>query len=87
MANKRTLKKAINLVSMNLFADALAVVLYGPRPKNEVEAILFSIVRLQANYISRISHPEPGLSAKVYFKDLTKHFAAEVSEIQDQLQS
>ncbi len=87
MANKRTLKKAINLICEDLFADGIAVALYGPRPKSEGEAILFSIVKMQNNYLARVSHPEPGMSAKAYYKDLWAKFTAEVSEIQDQLQA
>ena len=87
MANKRTLKKAINLISEELFAEGVAVALYGPRPKSEVDALLFSIVKMQNNYITRISHPEPGISANAYFKDLWEKFTAEVCEIQDQLQA
>ena len=87
MANKRTLKKAIDLICENLFADGIAVALYGPRPKSEVEDLLYSIVKLQNNYITRVSHPEPGMIAKVYFKDLWEKFCAEVGEIQDQLQA
>ena len=87
MANKRTLKKAINLICEDLFADGIAVALYGPRPKSDVEALLYSIVKMQNNYITRVCHPEHGMKAKVYFKDLWEKFCAEVGEIQDQLQA
>ena len=87
MANKRTLKKAIDLICENLFADGIAVELYGPRPKSEIEGLIFSIVKLRNNYVARVSHPEPGMKAKVYFKDLWEKFCAEVGEIQDQLQA
>ena len=87
MANKRTLKKAINLICEELFAEGVAVALYGPRPKSEVEALLYSIVKMQNNYITRVSHPEPGMSAKAYYKDLREKFSAQVSEVLDQLNS
>ena len=85
MANKRTLKKAITFICEELFAEGVAISLYGPRPN--VEALLFSIVKMQANYIKRISHPEPGMKAKAYFKDLRENFSAQVGEISDQLNS
>ena len=85
MANKRTLKKAINLICEDLFAEGIAVALYGPRPKSEVEALLFSIVKMQNNYISRVSHPEPGMKANAYFKDLWEKFSAEANEVLDQM--
>ena len=32
MANKRTLKKAITFICEELFAEGVAISLYGPRP-------------------------------------------------------
>mgnify|MGYP007101906372 FL=1 len=87
MANKRTLKKAITFICEELFAEGVAISLYGPRPKKDVEALLFSIVKMKANYIKRISLPEPGMKAKAYFKDLRENFSAQVGEISDQLNS
>ena len=87
MANKRTLKKAITAICEELFAEGVAIALYGPRPKKDVEALLFSIGKMQNNYITRVSHPEPGMSAKAYYQDLRDKFGAEVSEIMDQLNS
>jgi hypothetical protein len=87
MANKRTLKKAIYLICEELFAEGVAISLYGPRPKKDVEALLFSIVKMEHNFVTRVSHPEPGMSAKAYYKDLREKFCAQVSEISDQLNS
>jgi hypothetical protein len=88
MANKRTLKHAINLICEELFTEAVAASLYGnERHQDNAEALLFSIIKLQANYISRVSHVEPGLKAKSYFKDLREKFNAEVGDIIDQINS
>lgn len=86
MANRRDLKKQINLICEELFADFVAASLYGNAPNRfEVETILHSIDKLQENYISRISHPEPGMPAKLYFKDLREKFNKEVCEIVDHI--
>ena len=86
MANKRTLKRAIHLICDELFSEAVAVSMYGPEAgKGNAEALLFSIVKLEDEYISRISHPEPGMKADLYFKDLREKFSAQVSDILDQL--
>ncbi len=85
MTNKRTLKKAITLICEELFAEGVAISLYGPRPQKEAEALLYSIVKMQDNYLKRVSHPEPGMSAKAYYKDLREKFSAQVSEILDQI--
>ena len=88
MANKRTLKHVINLICEELFTEAVAASLYGnERHQDNAEALLFSIIKLQANYISRVSHVEPGLKAKSYFKDLREKFNAEVGDIIDQINS
>ena len=86
MANKRSLKHIINLICEELFAEAVAASLYGNQPNEEnAEAVLSSILRLQSNYICRISHPEPGMEAKQYYKDLREKFSIEADEIIDQI--
>lgn len=88
MANKRTLKKGIQLICEDLFAECVAVSLYGPEANKEnADALLYAIVKMQDNFINRISHPEPGISAKAYFRDLRSQFSAQVSEILDQINS
>ena len=86
MANKRRLKKRINLICEALFAECVAVSLYGPSPhKENLKAHAFSIVKLQDNAIRRVSHPESGIPAKQYYKDLREKFSAQVSDILDQI--
>lgn len=88
MANKRTLKHAIKLICGELFAECVAASLYGPANIEEnFEALLFSIIKMQDNYISRISHPEPGMKAARYYKDLRDKFNAEVDDIINQINS
>lgn len=88
MANKRSLKHAIKLVCTELFAEAVAASLYGNEPQKEkshADTVLASIVRLESDYIRRISHIEPGMKPKLYFKILRERFANEVDEIVDQI--
>lgn len=84
MANKRSLKRSITLISEELFAECVAASLYGHNPES-AEALIFSIIKMQDHFIRRISHPEPGIPAKVYYKDLREKFAAQVGEIIDQI--
>jgi len=86
MAKKRTLKRNINRICNDLFAESVAASLYGPENSIENhEALFFSIVKLHRHYISRVGHVEPGLSAKLYFKDLKEKFNAEVEDIINQI--
>lgn len=84
MANKRTLKHSINLVCGDLFAECIASSLYD-RGGDNCEAILYSILKLQSEFICRISHPEPGMPAKKYFQKLREDFIAQASDIVDQI--
>ena len=86
MANKRALKKQINRISEELFTEFIAASLYGNNPKeSDIENVLFSVAKLQQHFISRISHPEPGMPADKYYKDLREQFSAQVSEILDHI--
>lgn len=86
MSNKRQLKHAIKLICGELFAECVAASLYGPANNEEnYEALLFSIIKMQDNYISRVSHPEPGMSPAKYYKDLRDKFNAEVNDIVNQI--
>ncbi len=84
MANKRSLKRFISLLCEELFAECVAVSLYGHNRDN-AEALLFSIVKMEDDFLRRVSHPEPGMPANLYFKDLREKFAAQASEIIDQI--
>ena len=79
MANKRSLKRSITLISEELFAECVAASLYGQNPES-AEALIFSIIKMQDHFIRRISHPEPGIPAGVYYrwvKSLTKSTRSE----------
>ena len=84
MASKRLLKQRINLISEELFAECVAASLYGQN-RDSAEALIYSTIKMRNNYIRRISHPEPGITAKAYYKDLKEKFAAQASELLDQL--
>ena len=84
MANKRTLKHSINLVCGDLFAECVAARLYGNRG-DDCEAIIYSILKMQGDFICRISHPEPGMPTKKYYQKLREDFIAQASEIVDRI--
>ena len=86
MANKRDLKHSIHSVCDELIAEAMALSLYGTKGQQErAYNQLFAIAKLEDECISRISHPEPGMKAGTYFKDLKEKFSAHVSDIVDQM--
>lgn len=86
MSSKRDLKSTINYISSDLFAEGVAASLYGNKNNSEnVDGLLASIIMMRDNYVRRVSHTEPGIPAKAYFKDLKEKFNKEVNEIIDQL--
>lgn len=86
MTNKRNLKKTINYICSDLFAESVAASLYGNNPpKENVNALMTSILSMHSDFIQRISHPEPGMSTKKYYKILSEDFNKKVSELVDQI--
>lgn len=84
MTNRRKLKKMINHICSDLFSECVALSMYGAKDKkDDVKAILASIIMVNSNYVRRISHPEPGMPDKVYFKDLKDKFCVQIEEITD----
>lgn len=86
MANKRELKQMINNACEQLFAECMAVSLYEVKPDQEtLRALLTSILLLRKDYVARISHPEPGMPQKQYYKVLLQDFKKHVNELIDQV--
>lgn len=86
MANKRTLKHAINLICEELLTECVAASLYGTQGHAaNADAMLFAIVKMQDDFLSRVSHPEPGMTPKYYFRRLREQFAAHASDMADQV--
>jgi hypothetical protein len=84
MANKRSLKRTINLVCEEILAECIAASLYGHN-RASAEALIFSTLKMQNDFIRRVSHPEPGMPAKQYYKVLRESFIAHASDINDQI--
>lgn len=86
MANKRDLKKSINLICEELFVECIAASLYGAEGvKANGDAVLASIIKTESDFVSRVSHPEPGMSPAKYYRDLRENFSAQVGELIDQI--
>lgn len=86
MSSKRELKRKITEQSGCLFAECVAMSLYGGKENvEEMEFLLDSIIRLNNEYVKRVSHPEPGMRAKLYYHSLLSDFRKEVDEITDHI--
>ena len=86
MANKRDLKRTINVICADLFAECVAASLYNGKPdKDNVNALLSSILSINNDFVSRISHPEPGMPQKQFYQTIIDDFNKQVGEIIDQI--
>ena len=85
MANKRELKRTVNAICDELIVECVAASLYGNDAHEGNDALLFTIIKMQNEFISRISHPEPGMAASRYYQDLKEKFSVQVSDIIDQI--
>ncbi len=86
MANKRDLKKEINYICSELFAESVATALYSNNSDEaNLNTLLKSLMRTHSDYIMRVSHPEPGMKAKEYYKKLIHSFNNDVNDYVDQI--
>lgn len=86
MAKRRELKRSINYIFSDLFAECMAASLYNGTPNSEdVKNLLTSILTMHSSYVCRISHVEPGMKASDYFKDLNSHFYKDINGLIDQI--
>ncbi|RRC97487.1 hypothetical protein [Prevotella sp. OH937_COT-195] len=86
MTNKRKLKKAINKICNDLFAECIAYSLYNGKHDNEnVDTILASIININSDFVKRISHPEPGMKPKSYYKKILNDFDKSIYEVIDNI--
>lgn len=86
MAKKRDLKRSINYICSDLFAEAVAASLYsGENSKEATDNLLSAIIILRNDFVSRVSHPEPGMAAHEYYKALAKDFNEQTSDIIDKI--
>lgn len=86
MASKRKLKKRVNFIYYKLLAECVAKSLYSDvQNKDDVKALLQSILMINRDFICRISHIEPGMPAKKYFADFKKKYNEQINELVDQI--
>lgn len=85
MANRRNLKKSINHIASELFTECLVNALYVPgTDKDKADQLMGEILDMQNEFLSRVSHTEPG-NVKGFYKKLKVDFNAKVGEIIDKL--
>lgn len=83
MASRRELKKNVNYIAGELFSECLINSMFVPgTDKAKADALMADILAMQTDFVSRISHTEPG-NVKGFYKKLRTDFNAKVNEIID----
>lgn len=85
MSKRKNLKRIINEVGANLLVELLAVKFNNPSiPDADVENVAASILQMQDDFISRLSHVDKH-QVKRFFKQLEDDFAVSTNEIIDHI--
>lgn len=83
MASRRELKKTVNYISGELFSECLINSMFVPgTDKTKADELMAEILKMQDEFISRISYTEPG-NVKGFYKKFRSDFNAKVNEIID----
>lgn len=83
MASRRELKKNVNYIAGELFSECLINSTYVPgTDKAKADELMGKVLTMQDEFISRISHTEPG-NVKGFYKKFLIDFNAQVDEIID----
>ena len=86
MAKRKDLKSIVSDTCADLVAEVVAISTYEVKANHDnVLNTISSILKVRNDYVKRISHPEPGMEPKAYFRKITDDFVAEVSEIADHI--
>lgn len=81
MASRKALKKGINYIVGELFTECVYISLTLPEAdKAKADKVMTDILDMQDDFVSRISHTEPG-NVKGFYKKLREDFNARVSSI------
>ena len=76
MASRRELKKNVNYIAGELFTECLINSMFIPG----TDKAMAEVLRMQDEFVSRISHTEPG-NVKGFYKKFRVDFNAKVNEI------
>ena len=85
MAKRRILKKRVNYIVGELFAECIVLQYIVPNiDSSKVDALMVNILETQDDFVSRISHTEPG-NVKGFYKAFHRDFQAKVDAIIDEI--
>ena len=84
---RKDLKKRINYLCGELLAECIAMAQYHKKDNlRDVENVMLSIIRMQNDWICRLSHIEPR-NTRLFFKKLREDMQKRTDEVIEQIQN
>ena len=84
---RREIKKDINSLCADLFAECVALLHYKNKTDiKDVENVMLTSLKLQDDMVSRLSHVEPG-STKLFFKKMREELLTRTEEIVEHIKA
>ncbi|MCD8318414.1 MAG: hypothetical protein LUC45_06090 [Paraprevotella sp.] len=81
MTKRRILKRNINYICSELFAECVALTHYKTNTDpQDVDNVMGRILLMRDEFINCISHTEPG-NSKGFFRKLRSDFSAQVDDV------
>lgn len=77
MSSRKSLKKSVNYICGQLFAECI---INSKKDSAEADKVMTEILKVQDDFVSRISHTEPG-NTKTFYKKFRSDFDAKTNEI------
>lgn len=85
MVSRKVLKKNVNYITGELFSECIINSLYVPgTDKQKADGLMSEILKMQDEFVSRISHTESG-NVKGFYKKFRSDFNEKVNEIIDEM--
>ena len=83
MASRRELKKNVNYIAGELFTECLINSMFIPgTDKVKADELMAEVLKMQDEFVTRISHTEQG-KVKCFYNKFSADFKATVNEIID----
>ncbi|WP_321517830.1 hypothetical protein [uncultured Bacteroides sp.] len=85
MASRKNLKKHVNYISGEIFTECIINSLYVPgTDKVKADELMAQVLEMQQEFISRISHTQPG-QVKQYYKKFHQDFSTRIKALIDSI--
>ncbi|NDW11297.1 hypothetical protein D0T50_00140 [Bacteroides sp. 214] len=87
MASRRQLKKKVNNISGVLFVECIIISMFtSEENKAKTDALMTQILTIQSEFVSRLSHTEPG-NVKGFYKKFYSDFNVAIGAVTKEIEA